>query len=179
MKHTFSQLIDTLYTQKEYRPVSVAVLYREVDSNRKFLLIQSTKCLDEWSFPQGGVEESERLEDALSRELTEELGINFSTEVSRVRLAYHYELLDAESTRKDKRGFSKGKAYFFTVGQYTGNGLFLLQDEEVNEALWMNYENALLFFRLGRPKKADLSIKALDAAIVLLDQVVSAPPQSI
>jgi len=33
------------------------------------------------------------------------------------------ETLDAEKERKDKRGFVKGKAYFFTLAHYIGDGV--------------------------------------------------------
>ena len=170
MKQEFTDLVQQLYEKREYRPVGVAVLYKGEHNNRQYLITQSAKALDVWAFPQGGIDLGETLEQNLSRELAEELGINFTTDVANVNPAYHFELLDAESTRKDKRGFTRGKAYIFTLCQYIGDGKFVLQEEEVADARWMNYKEVLKFFNLGRIEKANLSKKALDIAISILNK---------
>lgn len=170
MEQEFSDLVSQLYEKREYRPVGVAVLHTGNSDNRKFLVTQSAKSSEAWLFPQGGINLREKLEDNLSRELTEELGINFNSDITNVNSAYYFESLGAESTRKDKGGFTRGKAYIFTLCQYIGDGNFVLQEDEVADAKWMDYKEALKFFNLGRLEKANLSKRAIDRAISILNE---------
>jgi putative (di)nucleoside polyphosphate hydrolase len=62
-------LIDT----KLYRAGIVAVVTR---ADGKVLFCQRADYSDSWQFPQGGIEEGESAEQALYRELLEELGNN-------------------------------------------------------------------------------------------------------
>lgn len=166
----FLDLVDRLYEKREYRPVGVAVLYRDRQDGRDFLIIQSAKNSEIWMFPQGGIDSGESIDENLARELREELGINFDTDVSPVSRAYHYEELDAESTRKDKRGFTKGKAYVYTLMKYIGEGSFRLQEEEIADVKWLTYEQAVEHFNMGRPEKAALSRRSLDKTVNLLNR---------
>ena len=165
----YMKLVSKLHKEKAYRPVGVAVLYKTEENEIKYLIIQSAKNLKIWLFPQGGIKKGESLEKNLSRELWEELGIIFKKDVQNP-VVYHflYEDLDAEPTRKDKRGFTKGKAYIFTLGQYVGDSEFKLQKEEVESAIWLTYEQALEQFSKVRPEKKDLLKTGLDKAVDIL-----------
>lgn len=68
-----------------------------------------------WQFPQGGVDEGETLEEALFRELSEEIGVPSSTYRIRARSGpyrYVYE-------KGPLRGFA-GKDQHFFLADYTG-----------------------------------------------------------
>jgi len=160
----FKQKINKLYSKMEYRPVGVAVLYRVKKNQPEFLIIQSAKDPSAWLFPQGGIEKGEDKKMNLERELEEELGVSFNSDLSNFCYGFHYDELDAESARKDKRGFSKGKAYFASLAKYSGNEKFSLQAEEIADAKWMNYKKAIQYFNQGRSKKAKLSKKILSKA---------------
>ena len=75
----FEQKIRECHDEKRYRPVGVFVLYRQNDP-RKFLITQSPKVQNPWSFPQGGIDEGESPEENLRRELREELGVKTNVE---------------------------------------------------------------------------------------------------
>lgn len=170
MDQTFQDVIAKLYAGREYRPVGVVILYRETDGQRQFLITQAAEALRIWAFPQGGVELSETLDQNLSRELTEELSIDIEKDLSDIVYDFHYETLDYESIRNNKRGFTKGKAYFFTLAKYVGDGNLELQSKEVADAKWMTYEEAIEHFNKIDSKKAALSKKTLDEAIRFLAQ---------
>lgn len=157
----FREKVNAFYERKDYRPVGVSVLY---DDSKRFLLLQSAKCLDAWSFPQGGIDLNESLSQNLERELMEETGIVVTRDVIDIKWAYLFDTLDAESTRADKRGFTKGKAYFYTLAKYIGNKELVLQKEEVADARWATPEEAIILFEIGRPEKAKLSKGALELA---------------
>ncbi len=170
----YMNLVSRLHKEKAYRPVGVAVLYKLENNKIKYLVVQSSINLKSWLFPQGGIREKESIKQNLSRELKEELGIVFNRDV-KDPIVYHflYEKLDAEPTREDKRGFTKGKAYIFTLGQYVGNNEFKLQKKEIKTALWLTYEQALEHFNKGRPEKANLSKEGLDKTIDILKKKLS------
>jgi 8-oxo-dGTP pyrophosphatase MutT (NUDIX family) len=161
----FSSMIRKLQAEKEYRPTAVAVLY----SGNRFLITKSPQSPVAWSFPQEGVEEGESLIDALQRGLNEELGMNFKSDVDQVVPGYHCEKLNAEASRPDKRGFSKGKAYFFSIGQYVGNGVFRPKKDEVEDFRWLNYVETMDHFNARRPELASLLKRGLDNGIELVD----------
>lgn len=179
----FQRRVEKLYKKREYRPVGVAILYTYDSLGKlRFLVTQSSKASIAWNFPQGGVDlleqkeesKSESMESNLKRELREELGINFETDLMDVRYGIHYEKLAAEKTRKDKRGFTVGKAYIYTLARYVGDGKFKLQAEEVADAKWLTYKEAIYYFNIGRKTKAELSKRALDKTMNILKKAAAA-----
>lgn len=99
--------------------------------------------------------------------MAEESGIS-KYDLADVEYAMHYECLDAEASRKDRRGFTKGKAYFFTLARYTGKGVFVLKHDELAGAQWMSYDEAMERFQRGRLEKARLSGRVLDKAVSII-----------
>jgi len=156
--------IKQLQTEREYRPVGVAVLYQD----GLFLVTQSAKHLAAWGFPQGGFDEGETIEENLQRELHEELGI-LPAHIQITRPNFYHQALDAESARKDKRGYTKGKAYFCTLADYVGESNFILQPEEVADAQWMTPQQAVSHFYMGREPKARLNEHVLNLAMGALN----------
>jgi putative (di)nucleoside polyphosphate hydrolase len=159
-------IIDKLYQKKEYRPVGVAVLY---NPEGKFFLVQSAKDENSWYFPQGGIDEGEDLEENIGRELKEEVGFE-GEDIYLTNKAFFKKALNAEKGRKDKRGFTKGKCYFASLGLYGGPGKVQLNLDEVTAGEWMDYNSAVNHFRKGRPEKAELLEKILDDAVDILQE---------
>ena len=60
--------------RKPYRPNVGAILRRPNDG--KILMAERIGRPESWQFPQGGIEEGESKEEALWREINEELGLN-------------------------------------------------------------------------------------------------------
>ncbi len=165
--YEFQRKVEELYLKREYRPVGVSVI---LDLEGRVLLLESAKGKDEWMFPQGGVELGETLEQNIERELFEETGISLKSDLTDLHLGYFFKTLDAENARKDKRGFTKGKAYFFNSCTYKGNGKLTLQPEEIADYRWVYSKEAHLYLDKGRKEKAELSKEALSRSPHLLYQ---------
>lgn len=115
-----------------YRRTVAGVVYQD----REFLLVQKPHWKDWWDFPQGGVNEGESLEQALLRELREELGsIEFGTplytEVTQRRLfspetVQHYT---------QKSGIIGKDLYYFAV-PFTGNREHIFLGDDLSAQRW-------------------------------------------
>jgi len=69
--------------EKVYRPnVAIIVLSHEYPNKKDIFIAERTDLTDIWQFPQGGIDEGETPEDALFRELEEEIGTNDVTIVA-------------------------------------------------------------------------------------------------
>ncbi len=63
--------------EKLYRPnVAAIILSSNYPKKCEFFIAQRTDIKDAWQFPQGGIDEGELPQEALSRELLEEIGTN-------------------------------------------------------------------------------------------------------
>lgn len=72
-----------------YRP-NVALLL--LDAEERLLVCERVKIPGAWQFPQGGVDKGESLEDALFREVCEEIGLPpWSYQILRFRHGYRYD----------------------------------------------------------------------------------------
>ena len=66
---------------------NVAILL--LDAEERVLICERAKIPDAWQFPQGGVDKGESLEDALFREVREEIGLPpWSYQILRFRHGY-------------------------------------------------------------------------------------------
>jgi len=175
MTFEYNRIIQNLNHNKEYRPVVVTLLHKKEHDRIYFLVVQSAKALvndgrEEWLFPQEGTEENETLEATIARGLHEELGIQPSE--------YHihnppdpiflYKIRDAPTQRADKRGFTKGKAYFHVITHYEGSEIFTPDPKEIANAVWFTPSELTTKFAQGRKEKAELLNEALCAALAQL-----------
>lgn len=88
-----------------FRP-NVALLL--VDSADKLLVCERHKAAGAWQFPQGGVDSGESVEEALEREVLEEIGLPpESYEVIRSQGGYRYEF--PPEVRAAKKGDWEGQ----------------------------------------------------------------------
>ena len=145
------------HKNKEYRPVVVLIIKNQAS---EYLIVQSVKGIKPWSFPQGGIENGEVPEDALFREIEEEVGIK-ENELNLLLKNFFYKTVDAPSDRKDKRGFTKGKAYYFNYCKYTGSPELTLQEEELNNYEWVNFDRLVELLKLGRKEKLNMTLEAI------------------
>jgi len=146
------------HDNKEYRPVVVLVIKNK---ESKYLLVQSTKGIKPWSFPQGGIEDGECPKDALFREIEEEVGIK-ENELKVLLENFFYKEVNAPSDRKDKRGFVKGKAYYFTFCEYSGCNELVLQEDEVCSSEWVDIDRLIELLKIGREEKLNMTLEALN-----------------
>ncbi|MBK1834268.1 NUDIX domain-containing protein [Roseibacillus ishigakijimensis] len=83
----------------EFRPNVALLLVRE---DGRLLICERIKVKGAWQFPQGGVDEGETLEEALKREVEEEIGLlPQSYDILEMRGGYRY--LYPPSVKKRKR----------------------------------------------------------------------------
>lgn len=149
-------LIVEAHQKKEYRPVAVALI---TNAQGRVLLVQSAMNPDNWGLPQGGIESDEEVLTALLREIGEETGIS-PQELNCERFLYN-EDLDAEPERKDKRGFSKGKRYFFFALRYLGNETLHCDPGEIRDYRWAAESDIPRILATTRAAKRRLTENAL------------------
>lgn len=149
--------INRLHQKKAYRPVVVAMIQNQ---SNQFLAVQSVKGDKPWGFPQGGIDLGETAALALFREVQEEVAI-VADQLTIINDQVYYQKNDAPADRIDRRGFSKGKAYFFVHCHYTGAGALTLQPEELNDYHWVTLDELDQLLLLGRPCKREMTLKAL------------------
>ncbi len=128
------------HEEKLYRPVAVAIIQ---DREGKILIVESAKNKNESNPPQGGIEEDERIIEALFREIKEEVGIHKS-ELELIAYIGARDL-DSQKSKRGARGFALGKRYFFFCLRYRGPAKIKIQASEVKSYRWV---------RLGALKQA-------------------------
>ncbi len=167
MTEKIQSYIEQQLKLKEYRPVAVAIL---VNNGNQVLLTKTPVegAKTPWSFPQGGIDQNEDLEKATARELDEELPGVISEIGDGSIFGFLRREVAAEAGRVDKRGFTKGKAYIFSLLRYQGNNDFQINSSEVAEARWLSFEEAREYLSLARAEKSALLIEALEVAQKLI-----------
>jgi len=64
-------------TTEKYRPnVAMIIVSENYPQKKEIFIAQRNDLTDIWQFPQGGIDEGEEVEDALFREMEEEIGTN-------------------------------------------------------------------------------------------------------
>ena len=125
---------------KNYRKTVVGVVYQ----GKEFLLVEKPHWGNWWDFVQGGVNDRESLENALVRELKEELGTNkfgkpVYTNITQRRL-FSPEALKHYSDR----GFI-GKELFYFVVPFIGDRSEILLGDDLSDKKWCS-ETELIHF---------------------------------
>lgn len=122
----------------EYRKTVVGVVYKGKD----FLLVKKPHWNDWWDFPQGGLEEGESLEQALIRELEEELGVKEFADPFNTKLT-HKRLFSEETLKHyPDKGF-KGKELSYLLVEYSGDKNKISLGDDLEEFGWFNQATLL------------------------------------
>lgn len=154
--------------RKGFRPQVVGCI---INKDKKLLLLFKRKR-NLWQLPQGGIENKESVDQALIRELTEELGKDF---VSRCLIPKEFVLRFDQiefppETRESRRLFTdggervpmRGKAYFFCLLNFE-DGVFNIEDTEFDDYLWASYQQAkVLAVRIYQKGKRRITFGVLE-----------------
>lgn len=149
-------LITEQHKIKHYRPVAVAIIR---NANGETLFIQDAKT-GEWLLPQGGIEPGENAETGLLREIAEELNIS-GNQLRNAQYKGRADL-DFEPTRLERRGFTKGKRYFFFSLEYSGPLELTVNAEEVAGYRWAHKSQAPEVLAATREEKKLLILEFLE-----------------
>ena len=158
--------------QNGFRPQAVGCII----SNKQILFVYKKKY-NLWQLPQGGIDNKETIEEATIREMTEELGANFTKLFKPKKVIGEDELIFPERnqgsrklrTDKGRNIFMLGKKYFFvelsplTISKSNCPNLDITQTE-FNDHRWLDYQEALrLTKKIYQKGKQRTTLRALHA----------------
>jgi len=129
-----------------YRNNVAGIVYQ----NNKYLLLQRVDWEDKfWKFPQGGVNEGETDEQAINRELTEELGTDNFRVVKKSDITNTYDW-DLESVAKAGNRWRGQNQKFFLV-EFTGSDTDIHLPEEMKAYKWVPLNELEAYINHGTP----------------------------
>lgn len=126
---------------KSYRACVVAVF---INSENKLLVAQRKNYPGGWQFPQGGVDQGETFEQALKREMYEELGIKDFEILKDSQTLYRYDFpkeLMAPIASKYKG--QEQKWFLCRLKEGHEPDLSKASDEEFNDITWLNADEVI------------------------------------
>lgn len=132
-------------SQLPYRDNVSCVIFKD----DKFLLIQLVDWQKNfWKFPQGGIETGETAEDAIQRELSEELGIE---KYRIIGVSSHTNKYDWAEESVKLAGFRwRGQIQKFYVIEYLGaEEEIKINREEVRDYKWADLDDLLVSINPG------------------------------
>jgi mutator protein MutT len=130
-----------------YRRSTIAVV---LDKNNRILLVQKQSYHDnEWEFPGGGVDEGEIDEQAIERELGEELGTDKFELIRRGQLDYQYdwpdEVIEKKFEEKGMTWLGQKRAQFLV--KFMGQPQDIkFQKEEIRRVIWVDPSESDKYF---------------------------------
>lgn len=155
-------LVASSHAARQYRPVVVGIIFNVISTPR-VLCVSSAKNTLEAGFILGGINRDEDIEAALRREMSEKASIKPDW-VDQVLFLGHREL-DLEDTRPDRRGYTKGKRYFFYRVTVRTTDELKLDSKELYSYVWTDPEMAKRVLATTRPAKRDLMLEYLAKAV--------------
>lgn len=155
--------IDTV-RQHNLRPNVLACIFCE-----KKILFMYSKDHNLWQFPQGGIDNNELLDQAFIREMSEELGSEFTAQLSKPEIFLYKEVFFEEKlhgsrplkTDDGKEITMKGKAYYIVFAKSKTEKLEI-NKTEFDDYAWVSHAAAYqLINDIYQPQKKDLYVKIL------------------
>lgn len=119
-------------------------VYGLILNNKNQILLVFKKNSKMWDFPGGGVDENESLEQAIKREILEELGIANITILNVSKITNKYDWPEKEKEKHfNKTGiWRRGQEQHFVTLKFLGNDSEIkLQEEELLDFKWVDQKN--------------------------------------
>ena len=148
-----------------YRPQVVGCFL-----NDKKILFLFKKEYNLWQLPQGGIDNQESIENAMIREMTEELGKKYADSM-KINCLVGYNQVEFPNETKNLRNlitddgqkiFMKGKKYFFIAADMNITSLNI-KETEFDDFKWLNYDDAIeLSKTIYQPGKQRVTVDALN-----------------
>jgi len=130
-------LLDKLVKKLPYRDNIGGLVFK----GSKYLLVQRTNWPDNfWKLPQGGINEKEKKDKAIRRELNEELGTDKFKIIKLFPFTHQYDW-DKESINLANFRWRGQKQFFFLV-EFTGDKINL-NSEELKNYCWVTKDELL------------------------------------
>lgn len=138
-----------LFVNKEFAGIADITPHKKVNavilnSMNHILLLQLVNYGDtDWNTPGGGIEEGETPEEALIRELQEELGTDKFEIVEKSKIKNKYDFPDFVVVQQLKKGNKyKGQEQAQFIVSFLGEDEEIkIQEEEIRAYKWVNYED--------------------------------------
>jgi putative (di)nucleoside polyphosphate hydrolase len=104
---------------KNYRPnVAAVILSSKYPNSCEIMMCQRNDLKNVWQFPQGGIDEGEEVEEALLRELKEEIGTDDVTIIAKYPTWVSYDF--PKSVAKKMAPYDGQKQQYFLVKLNSG-----------------------------------------------------------
>jgi putative (di)nucleoside polyphosphate hydrolase len=138
--------------------------------NNKKILFLFKEEHNLWQLPQGGIDNQEDVNEAVMREMTEELGKKFTNEIKSYSLVGE-DQLEFPGQHKGSREiktdegeeiFMEGKKFFFLAIDVNITDLSI-DETEFNDYRWLNYKEALeLSNKIYQKEKKRITVGVLE-----------------
>lgn len=135
LKHLGEEIIQKGFDQTKFieRISARAIIFNE----KKEVLFVYSKFYDDVSFPGGGVDPGESMEQALKRECLEEVGAIIDS------YEEYYKITEKRAPSNTKQNIFTSYYFICTSSEYTKNSLLPYEIELGYETVWMNIEDAI------------------------------------
>ena len=143
--------MDQLIHSKKYRPNVAAIV---INANGLILACSRSDFPECWQLPQGGIEPGETPEQALRRELQEEIGVSSIEIIAKLPHLIRYDW--PEEIRKNKNDFYGQEQHYFLVRLLDESEIRLDTHEELefSSTEWLTSKTFLSRLTTASFKKA-------------------------
>lgn len=135
-------------TKLAYRPnVSMLVFRRD---GKVLVNHEKGKREERWKFPQGGVEKGETLEQAVKRELEEEVRLTHVALLGKAKYVHYYDWPEDTQKRKGFRGQEQHTFLVYTEKPEEASP----NEKKIMETKWMPFHEAVEKFKFENQQSA-------------------------
>ncbi len=138
MKRTISKFIENKIVMVFRKNMSAIVLWKGK------VLITKKPNRESWQFPQGGIEEKETEEEAILRELNEELNIAKAQIIIRSKFIHRYDWPPEKQKHTGLQGIRQGIYY---VQLQEDPKKLKINSDELEKFDWVKPEKVRVFFK--------------------------------